>query len=387
MQSVRRILLAVPLLLTACHNEHSASDTLPATTSYTQLWQHPFELGAAARRSVVVESPCGIWLVAGDVSQWTCTGDSLRALPYGEGPGEVQYPWLVSPWDHDSVAVWDAHLARLSIFDSAGAFVRSMALPIVLNNGMRVAGIFHHDGELHLWIDPFPVPFADSAPSQRGHVWAAAEGAQQLGDSLISFDGPLSTIMRDGDTYSRVDAPVRRKPFVAVLDDGTTLVASSGTDTVLVYAWGGALRDTVTLGLPAEPVTEEDQAKYADSIRESFESELAGQQYPPDLKALFRKRAVDIAKAGKWPASRQRIDLMVAGSDDTFWILRPAFGESHDREWRVYDLDGTVRRVLHVPHWGSVAAATVSGDTLTTMEFRWGADSTALARYALSAER
>jgi hypothetical protein len=381
--------LAGAVMLSGCRRgaDRQSAQTLPAATSYTQLWQHPFELGPAARRAVAVASPCAIWLVAGSVSQWTCAGDSLQTLPYGEGPGEVRYPWLVSTWANDSVAVWDAHLTRLSIFDTSGAFARSTPLPIVLNNGMRVAGIFHHDGELHLWINPFPVPFADSAPGLRGHVWAVTGGAQQLGDSLISFNGPLSTVMREGDTYSRVDAPVRRKPFVVVLDDGRTLVTSSGSDTVLVYAWDGTLRDTVTLGLPAEAITDEDHTKYADSIRESFESELAGQQYPEDLKQLFRKRAGEIAAAGKWPPTRQRMDLMVAGSDDTFWILRPAFGESYDREWRVYGLDGTVRKVLHVPHWGSVAAAAVSGDTITTVEFRWGADSTALARYALSAER
>jgi hypothetical protein len=78
---------------------------------------------------------------------------------------------------------------------------------------------------------------------------------------------------------------------------------------------------------------------------------------------------------------------MVAGAGDTFWVLRPAFEEPYDREWRVYGLDGSVKRVLHVPHWGSVAAAAVNGDTLTTVEFRWGADSTAVVRYAVSAER
>lgn len=380
---------AAAVLVAACADgaSHKSSGALPAVTSYPQLWQHPFELGPAARRAVAVVSPCGIWLVAGSVSQWTCTGDSLRTLPHGEGPGEVQYPWLVSTWDHDSVAVWDAHLARLSIFDSTGTFARSTPLPIVLNNGMRVAGIFHHAGELHLWMNPFPVPFADSAPGLRGHVWSLAEGASEPGDSLISFDGPRSTIMHDDKTYSRVDAPMQPKPFVAVLEDGTTLVGSSGSDTVRVYAWDGTIRDTLTLGLPAEAITDHDRTKYADSIRESFESELAGQQYPENLKEFFRKRAVDIAKAGKWPPTRQRLDLMVAGAGDTFWVLRPAFEEPYDREWRVYGLDGSVKRVLHVPHWGSVAAAAVNGDTLTTVEFRWGADSTAVVRYAVSAER
>lgn len=387
MQSVRRILLAVPLLLTACHNEHSASDTLPATTSYTPLWQHSFELGPAVRRSVAIASPCAIWLIAADASVRSCSGDSLRAFPHGEGPGELRFPWLVASWGRDSMATWDAYLSRLSIFDGSGTFARSMKLPIVMNGGMRVAGVYRHDGQLHLWTDPFHIPFTDSVQDTRGHVWMVEEGALQLGDSLISFDGPLSTTMQEGQTYSRVDAPLRRKPLVAVLEDGTTLVASSGSDIVRVYSWNGTIRDTLTLGLPAEAITDEDHSKYADSIRESFESELAGQQYPEDLKQLFRKRAGDIAAAGKWPATRQRMDLMIAGSGDTFWVLRPAFGESYDREWRVYGLDGTVRKVVQVPHWGSVAAAMVNGDTLTAVEFRWGADSTALVRYAPSAER
>lgn len=380
---------AVAAVLTACTEAGTdrSAQALPATTSYTQLWQHPFELYPAARRSVAIASPCAIWLVAGGASTWSCTGDSLRALRHGEGPGELQFPWLAASWGRDSMATWDAYLARLSIFDGSGTFARSMKLPIVMNGGMRMAGVYRHDGQLHLWTDPVHIPFTDSVQDTRGHVWMVDEGAVQLGDSLISFDGPLSTTMQEGQTYSRVDAPMRRKPLVAVLEDGTTLVASSGSDAVRVYSWAGTIRDTLTLHLPAQAITDEDHTKYADSIRESFESELAGQQYPEDLKQLFRKRAGDIAAAGTWPPTRQRIDLMVAGGDDTFWILRPAFGDSYDREWRVYGLDGTVRKVLRVPHWGSVAAAAVNGDTLTTVEFRWGADSTAVVRYALSAER
>jgi hypothetical protein len=380
---MRATLLLGLLFLSACHEpaERQAARDLPAAVTYTQLWQHPFELYGAARRSVAVASPCAIWLVAGTASVWNCAGDSLRAFRNGAGPGEIQYPWLVASWDGDSVATWDAYLSRLSIFDGTGTFARSATLPIVANGGMRLAGIYHHDGELHLWIDPFPRAFTDSVQDTRGHVWTVEPGALQLGDSLISFDGPRSTVIQEGDTYSRVDAPLRRKPFVVVLNDGTTLVASSGSDTVFVHDWTGAMRDTLVLGLAGEPVTEEDRAKYADSIRESFRSELAAQQYPPDLKKLFLQRAEDIIKAADWPATRQRMDLMVAGDNATFWVLQPGFEASHDRTWRVYGLDGTVQRVLHVPHWGSVAAAAVHGDTLTTLEFRWGADSTVLARY------
>src|SRR5574338_703568 len=354
----------------------------PVPIAVHQLWQHAFEIGPAARRSLVIVPPCTIWIVAGGASAWSCEGDSLTALPEGDGPGEFRYTWLASSWDDDSLAIWDAALARLSILDSTGHFVRSVQLPILMNQGARVAGIFRHAGALHVWADPYPIAFgaADSAP--RGHVWAVADGATSLTNSLLSFEGPLSTVIRDATTFSRVDAPVRRRPLVAVLGDGTTVVASSGSDSVQVYSWAGAPAMTIALDLTADPVTSDDRAKYADSIRESIRGELAAQRLGPKLDSFFLRRAEALVKAANWPATRQRMDLLVAGTGSRFWILRPAFGADRGREWREYDTSGTLHRVLHVPHWGSVGAAAVTGDTLTTLEFRFGADSTVLARYA-----
>ena len=100
---MRATLLLGLLFLSACHEpaERQAARDLPAAVTYTQLWQHPFELYGAARRSVAVASPCAIWLVAGTASVWNCAGDSLRGLeqtltgiprsrPVARRPGRVK---------------------------------------------------------------------------------------------------------------------------------------------------------------------------------------------------------------------------------------------------------------------------------------------------------
>lgn len=47
----------------------------------------------------------------------------------GQGPGEFELPWLIAILSGDSVAVWDAALARVSVFSPSHAFVRSSSLP------------------------------------------------------------------------------------------------------------------------------------------------------------------------------------------------------------------------------------------------------------------
>lgn len=47
----------------------------------------------------------------------------------GQAPGEFELPWLIAILSGDSVAVWDAALARVSVFSPSLAFVRSFSLP------------------------------------------------------------------------------------------------------------------------------------------------------------------------------------------------------------------------------------------------------------------
>ena len=379
------MLVAMVLMATACEPVQQATH-LPDPIELQLLWRRSAQHYAGRHLSVAVLSPCAIWTTGMEAAAWSCGSDSLRTLPTGEGPGEFIQPWLAAEWGGDSVAIWDARLRRLSILHATGSLGRVVALPISAEQG-RVAGLFRRDTTLRVWTNPFPLAFGNGAIDSAAHVWAVRPGAASLGAALISFPGPHSTIIRDERTFSRVDAPVRRKPLVASLEDGTLLVGSTGSDTVMVHDWDGAVLDTLVLGLPSEPVIAEDRSRYRDSVRKSFRDELAGQQLGAELNAFFLERAEEIVDAAQWPATRQQLDLIVAGQPGEFWVLLPAFGTGYEREWRVYRTDGSARTVYHVPHAGSVMAAVVSGDTLTTLEVQFHQDTVSLARYALPRAR
>lgn len=360
----------------------AGSTVLPASAELALQWRRSAPHYPGRNLSLAVLSPCVIWTTGMDAAAWTCSGDSLRTLPTGEGPGEFAFPWLVAAWTSDSVVIWDANLRRLSILAADGSLGRVATLPISAEHG-RVGGIFHRDTTLRVWTNPHPIAFGDVTADSLGHVWGAEPGAASLGAALLSFQGPASTIIRDETTFSRVDAPVRRRPLVAALADRTLLLGSTGSDTVTLHDWNGTAIDTLALNLPSQPVTDEDHSRYDDSVRKSFRDELAGQQLGAELNAFFLERAEAIIDAAEWPATRQRIDLIAAGDAGELWVLLPRFGAGYEREWRVYRTDGAVRAVYRVPHAGSVRAAAVSGDTLTTLEVQFYQDTVSLARYSM----
>jgi hypothetical protein len=64
-----------------------------------------------------------------EVRFYDTAGGYLRAIGRdGEGPGEFRRPSAAYPLAGDSLAVWDSRMRRVSLFDSAGTFVRSFVL-------------------------------------------------------------------------------------------------------------------------------------------------------------------------------------------------------------------------------------------------------------------
>ena len=73
-------------------------------------------------------------LVADDqthrISVFDETGRLVKQIGrQGKGPGEFDLPWLVAALAGDSIAVWDAGLARISIFAPTFSYVRSFPVP------------------------------------------------------------------------------------------------------------------------------------------------------------------------------------------------------------------------------------------------------------------
>jgi len=109
----------------------------------------------------------------------------------GAGPGEFRNPWLVRVDSHDSVFVWDATLARISVFDPQFRYVRGFRTPpqwIVngiefLPDGRLVIAAFG-SGERH------PLHLFDRAGSRLGSFGPTLDG-ERLGGferSLLGGD-------------------------------------------------------------------------------------------------------------------------------------------------------------------------------------------------------
>ena len=89
---------------------------------------------AFARVAFVALRNDGSIVVADDeahhVAVYTADGRLLKRLGrQGQGPGEFETPWLVSVSRGDSVFVWDAAQARVSVFSPSLGFVRSFQVP------------------------------------------------------------------------------------------------------------------------------------------------------------------------------------------------------------------------------------------------------------------
>jgi hypothetical protein len=79
-------------------------------------------------------SPSGRLFIADDqqrtVIAFDARGRFVKKLGrQGSGPGEFQQPWLVAVDPHDSVFVWDAGLARVSVFGPGLQYIRSFRVP------------------------------------------------------------------------------------------------------------------------------------------------------------------------------------------------------------------------------------------------------------------
>lgn len=105
----------------------------------------------------------------------------------GQGPGEFQSPWQVAADPRDSVFVWDAGLARISVFDPDLQFRRSFRVPPQwVVNGIR----FLPDGRLLVAAYGRNEPGALHVLSRSG-TWERTFGPRFNAPELSGFESSL----------------------------------------------------------------------------------------------------------------------------------------------------------------------------------------------------
>ena len=242
----------------------------------------------------------------------------------GSGPGEFKAPWTMARLAGDTIAVSDMQQRRITLFNSAGEYVRIAATLSIVRGDLDVYG--SPDGsQLLLKLDAWEGPTRTGLA--RDTVLLAlldvADGSTREVARIGDFE-----IVRDEPGRSRL-APFARGPFVAA-GRGVYAIGDSNRPFVRLYRQGGdstTTIETVRLRAPVE----------ADDLSRSFESRRSTR--------LTRK---DFMRAA--PDSMPYFDGLLIDPDTNVWIRRyePPWSEEPSR-WDVYTSAGTWLGTVRMP--------------------------------------
>jgi hypothetical protein len=169
----------------------------------------------------------------------------------GEGPGEFRVPFAVYHVGRDSLAVWDPQLRRLSIFTTAGQFVRHVrpALPAA---NPQVRGVFA-GGSFLVTDERFTIPESGFEESQLTLVLYAPDGSFR--DSAGVH--PMGTFGRLGDV-GMVGSPTFSSGTFVTTSADAYYVATSRDYEMAVHAPSGQLLQLVRWIGPDRTVSQAD---------------------------------------------------------------------------------------------------------------------------------
>jgi hypothetical protein len=277
-----------------------------------------------------------------DVRYYSADGGHLGTSGRrGSGPGEFQRPQRLVPLSGDSVLVADAFNGRLTVLDSAGAFVRDFLLtetgPGAVVVGRMSDGTFMATqsvtarGEFRSGFQRLPVIF----------VRLSAVGAIQ--DTVVSVPGTEATIRMEG-TPGKIESirsiqivrpPYTKQTLFAAAGD-VLAVATQEAPEVRLFGLDGALRRIIRTGTPMPAVTEAHLEAWHERSRQSMPKELQAQarqrpEWPDAGKVVPPFGAIEIDDAG---------NLWLADYDDRL---------SPPGEWSIHDADGRLLARARVP--------------------------------------
>jgi|GEM_PF-2904540 len=197
------------------------------------------------------------------------TGEFIRHLGrQGKGPGEFESPWLVAADPQDSIFVWDASLARITVFGPDLSYVRDFRAPphwlinsldflpdgkiIIAAYGRGERGVLHivdRAGNVEHSFGPIP-----DSKDLAGYEASVLGGNLALAGRMIAYSSksPYEILFFDLDgqqlthCVGQQDWTTRPEDVITVRDDGAGLsfnryIHSSG----IVYLGDGLYLNTI----------------------------------------------------------------------------------------------------------------------------------------------
>jgi len=265
-----------------------------------------------------------------------------RAGRSGEGPGEFRAPsWLANPVP-DSIFVFDRALVRVSVFDTAGAFVRDFPFGDPGNGASPVGRL--RDGSFLgrpvISLGAGPNDLIPQGRQQPDIMMARFDPTGSVIDTLGIFPGPERVINIEGSgatiTSISVMTPMfGRTPDYEIVGDDLW-VGDQAAPEIRVYGADGALRRILRTGARPEPVTE--------ALREAKAGRMA-ETVPAEARVDYRARLLAVASEGTVPP----YDELIASRTGEIWVADYDDGVRPRGRWTVYGPDGRALARIALP--------------------------------------
>lgn len=262
------------------------------------------------------------------------TGGTLirRSGGRGQGPGEFESLERIARFPPDSLVAFDAVNRRVSYFDSAGRFGRSVKLasspevpqphPVgFFSDGSFLAtkGIYRLGAEPPTRVERTEEPlFRVAADGESATVLGVFPGAEYV----IAPIGP-----RQG--WERRGRPFGHKTACAAAGD-RFFVADNESYEIRVYSSDGVLSSILRLDREAPILTQEQVKAFEDSTVAARPDDFSRRQ----MRALFRHMP---PPPERWPA--HAADLVV-DTEMNLWVRESSTSPSGGSVWSVFTTDG-----------------------------------------------
>lgn len=243
------------------------------------------------------------------------------------GPDTFARPRLVATAG-DSLWIWDAGTARLTVLDAAGAVVRTAAIAGAVAPVGRFA-----DGGLVLTGRP-TIGLGEGVGLRRDGIalFAADAGGEVVSDTLAIVPGSEMVVASTADFVAAFPRPFGAQTSIAVVDRWVQVVAGDGNE-VLRITPEGRLGQLWRLARPRRAIP-------LDQIREHG---MRRTEQVAQLPRPVAERVVDAMVAAGLPAEMPTFDQQVIDETGHTWLREDAGPERRDvvsQRWQVFAPDG-----------------------------------------------
>lgn len=259
----------------------------------------------------------------------------------GQGPGEFGRLFWAGRWRGDSIVAWDARLARLTVFDSRGAFARIVSPRAQFGLFPQVQGVLA-DGSFVLASGADPSRgMAMTTGVRRDTMTLVVVGPDgAVRDTLGRFPGAEQYLMvPPGGGFVMHPLPFGRTTVTAA--QGAWVAVGSGDAYQLaLYEPGQGLRRMIRAPGEQRRVTREDVRRY----RESMVALGA------EGDAFARRRQEQFLREVPFPDHMPSLTAILPDGRDNWWIQDPPPADGSGASvWRLVGGDGRQLGVLRAP--------------------------------------